>query len=172
MQQDIARTKHRQPNAERETSSARIGGHDMKAKGVKDHQRAWPEGGQESQGAREKAGALLVLRRAGGEAADARQIRLEFGATSAGPFGDRPGRAEYRLRPAARCCAAWRWICRRRRIALTGPTAAARPPCCGRLSGRLPLGRQSAPGRQRRLGFMAQDQADLDRSRRIADGGD
>jgi ATP-binding cassette subfamily F protein 3 len=166
MQQDIARTKAQAAQAERETSSARIGGSDMKAKGIKDHRRRLAKKVARKAKAREKK---LERYLASDERVEkprgARQIVLEFGAIA------HLGRSVIALEelsigydPAAPLlCGLTLAVPAGQRIALTGPNGSGKTTLLRTIAGQLaPLAGKVRLGGSVRLGFMAQDQSDLD----------
>ncbi len=166
MEQDIARTKAQAVRTEREASSARIGGHDMKAKGVKSHQHRVAKKVAKKAKAREKR---LERYMASDERVekprDARHIALEFGAP---PHLGRSVIALEELSigydPAAPLLGGLMLaVPAGRRIALTGPNGSGKTTLLRTIAGQLaPLAGKVRLGGSVRVGYMAQEQEDLD----------
>jgi ATP-binding cassette subfamily F protein 3 len=166
MEQDIARTKAQAAHVERETSSARIGGHDMKAKGVKDHHRRLAKKVARKAKAREKRlERYLASDERVEKPRDARHIALEFGAHS------HLGRSVIALEelsvgydPAAPLLGSLTLaVPAGQRIALTGPNGSGKTTLLRTIAGQIaPLAGKARLGSNVRVGYMAQEQEDLD----------
>jgi ATP-binding cassette subfamily F protein 3 len=165
MEQDIARTKAQAVRTEREASSARIGGHDMKAKGVKSHQRRLAKKVAKKAKAREKRlERYLASDERVEKPRDARHIVLEFGALS------RLGRSVIALEelsigydPAAPLLRGLTLaVPAGRRIVVTGPNGSGKTTLLRTIAGQLaPVAGKVRLGGSVRVGYMAQEQEGL-----------
>jgi ATP-binding cassette, subfamily F, member 3 len=166
MQQDIARVKAQAAYTERQASSIRIGGPDMKMKGFKSYQQGIAKKVAKKAKAREKK---LEHYLESDERVDkpqqARQIKLEFNdaghqsrfailleALSAGYEASNPLLKELTLEVRAG-----------QRIVLTGPNGSGKTTLLRTIAGQIPpLAGEVRLGPSFRLGYMAQDQGSLE----------
>jgi ATP-binding cassette, subfamily F, member 3 len=166
MQQDIARVKAQAAYTERQASSIRIGGPDMKMKGFKSYQQGIAKKVAKKAKAREKKlEHYLDSDERVEKPQQSRQIKLEFNdaghqsryailleALSVGYAPGSPLLKELNLQVRAG-----------QRIILTGPNGSGKTTLLRTIAGLLPpLAGQVRLGPSFRLGYMAQDQGSLD----------
>jgi ATP-binding cassette subfamily F protein 3 len=166
MELDIARTKAQAAHVERETGSLRIRSHDMKGKGIKDHQRRLAKKVARKAKAREnRLERYLASDERVDKPRDARHIVLEFNTIS------HLGRSVISLEelsigydPAAPLlCGLALAVSPGRRIALTGPNGSGKTTLLRTIAGQLaPLAGKVRLGGSVRVGYMTQEQEDLD----------
>lgn len=166
MKRDIARAKAQAAQTEREASSIRIGGLDMKLKGFKDYQRSIAKKVAKKAKSREKKlERYLESDERVEKPRQTWQMKLEFGETahlgrrailldrlSVGYQADVPllQNLELELRAG-------------QRVVLTGPNGSGKTTLLRTIAGEIPpLDGEVRLGANLRLGFMTQDQSSLD----------
>jgi ATPase subunit of ABC transporter with duplicated ATPase domains len=169
MRQDIARAKAQAAYTERQASSVRIGGPEMKQKGFKDYQRSIAKKIAKKARSRErKLERYLDSDERVEKPQRSWQIKLEFGAAphlgqqalqlkglSVGYLAERPLLQDL-----------WLEVRAGRRVVLTGPNGSGKTTLLRAIAGRLaPLAGEARLGASTRLGYMTQDQSNLDPQR-------
>jgi ATP-binding cassette subfamily F protein 3 len=166
MKQDIAAAKNQAAYTERQASSIRIGGQEMKNKGAKDYHRAMAKKVAKKAKAREKRLEHYLeseerverpifapkVRFGFGKISHLGQSVLELDDVSAGYQADAPLLSHLRLQVQSG-----------KRIILTGPNGAGKTTLLRTIAGEIPpLAGQISLGGSVKMGMMEQDQSSLD----------
>jgi ATP-binding cassette subfamily F protein 3 len=166
MQQDIARTRAQAEYTERQASSVRIGGPEMKNKGAKDYQQGIAKKVAKKAKAREKKLERYVEdEERVKKPPRSWQMRIEFGnSPHLGRSVIRTEGLDIGYSQAAPLLKDLNLVVRAgQRIAITGPNGGGKTTLLRTVMGEvLPLAGEVQLGTTVRLGYMSQDQSDLD----------
>jgi ATP-binding cassette subfamily F protein 3 len=169
MQQDIHRLKQQAAHTERQASSVRIGGSDMKMKGFKDYQRSIAKKVARKAKAREKKlERYLDSNERLEKPPRLWQMKLEFNKSPhLGTFVIRLDGLSVGYDPKKPLLQNLTLSVRAgRRVVLTGPNGSGKTTLLRTISGELiPLAGEARLGASVRLGMMTQDQSNLDAQR-------